>query len=82
MENGSSMESLIRSMRQSQDSITCTCHMTTCCGGNTALALTVYRIVHYYKNTEFFSRADQNFTRCYKWSRITVASDPPLEKHF
>ena len=76
------MESLIRSMRQSQDSITCTCHMTTCCCGNTALALTVYRIVHYYKNTEFFSRADQNFTRCYKWSGVTVASDPPLENHF
>jgi len=42
---------------------------------------------HYYKNDLqrrliFFLWAGQRITRSYKWTAVTTASDPPLEKYF
>lgn len=44
-------------------------------------------INYYYKNDLqrrliFFLWVGQRITRSYKWSAVTTASDPPLEKYF
>ena len=34
------------------------------------------------RNTSIFLDSDQNLTRCYKWSGVTVATDPLLKISF